>query len=346
MNRSVKYANVVAGLVGAIKELNQCAPSLRAASAAAEHIAGSSRSYLFPMDHSTFSTDRIRLSEPRVFKNGGKVVYLSASIDNSALMLQTPVKMAVPFGVSMDESGGTTRYSLDLSFRGAKTRADLAAFKEVLEQIDSLVIERAIANSTSWFGRKRSDEDIRASYRPSVKYRRDEQGSVLNYPPTVEVKLVGGEQQAQRPTVFFDANNRQCECTPPYDMIQKGDNVSAIIECAGVWFVEGKFGITWRVDQIKIHKKPSADVGPRSKATIVPGSSEFDEDAPEEAELIQIHKKPSADVGPRSKATIAPSSSAFDEEGPDEATGDEGAPVDEEHKPPLAITTKPEPKKN
>ena len=36
----------------------------------------------------------------------------------------------------------------------------------------------------------------------------------------------------------------------------KGVQVTAIIECAGVWFAGSKFGLTWRAKQIAIHKLP------------------------------------------------------------------------------------------
>ena len=39
-------------------------------------------------------------------------------------------------------------------------------------------------------------------------------------------------------------------------MIVKGTQITAIIECGGVWFAGSKFGLTWRAKQIAIHKLP------------------------------------------------------------------------------------------
>ena len=35
----------------------------------------------------------------------------------------------------------------------------------------------------------------------------------------------------------------------PTDLITKGSNVAIVIRCGGIWFANGKFGVTWRLVQ-------------------------------------------------------------------------------------------------
>ena len=55
---------------------------------------------------------------------------------------------------------------------------------------------------------------------------------------------------------FYDINGNPYKGIPVEDLLVKGVQVTAIIECAGVWFAGSKFGLTWRAKQIAIHKLP------------------------------------------------------------------------------------------
>ena len=44
----------------------------------------------------------------------------------------------------------------------------------------------------------------------------------------------------------------------PTSIVQKGQTVALVIECGGIWFANGKFGITWRLVQGLV--KPRANL--------------------------------------------------------------------------------------
>jgi len=46
----------------------------------------------------------------------------------------------------------------------------------------------------------------------------------------------------------------------PLDFLQKGTYLACIVQCGGLWFANGKFGITWRLAQA-IVQKPKATIG-------------------------------------------------------------------------------------
>jgi hypothetical protein len=41
------------------------------------------------------------------------------------------------------------------------------------------------------------------------------------------------------------------------DLLIKGSNVAVIIQCGGLWFANGKFGITWKLSQAIVQRKQS-----------------------------------------------------------------------------------------
>jgi hypothetical protein len=43
----------------------------------------------------------------------------------------------------------------------------------------------------------------------------------------------------------------------PLDLLIKGSNVAVIIQCGGLWFANGKFGITWKLSQAVVQRKQS-----------------------------------------------------------------------------------------
>jgi hypothetical protein len=162
--------------------------------------------------------------------------------------------MSVPFGVSVADKFGPPEYSVELSFRGHEQRSDIKEFMDVMTKIDERMLEEGVKNCKSWFKSDLNKEVIKAFYTPTVKYSKDKEGNVLSYPPNLKLKLRRINNEFE--TKFYDVNGTPYKGVPVEDMLVKGAQVTAIIECAGVWFAGSKFGLTWRAKQIAIHKMP------------------------------------------------------------------------------------------
>ena len=201
---------------------------------------------------SSFQSKAITLSAPRTLASGAKQAYLNYS--GERLVMQTAVAMSSPFGLNAFQSQNGTEYSVDLSFRGVDNRPELQEFKKVLEQMDELMINEGVKNSKTWFKADLNKEVIKAFYTPTLKYSKDKEGNVLSYPPNIKVKLP--KRNGEWDTKFYDLNGTPFKGIPVEDMIVKGTQITAIIECGGVWFAGSKFGLTWRAKQIAIHKLP------------------------------------------------------------------------------------------
>jgi hypothetical protein len=284
-------------------------------------------SVVFP---STFSTKSITLSAPKTLQSGAKQAYLNYG--GERLVMQTAVAMSTPFGLNSFQSQTGTEYSLDLSFRGQDNRPELQEFKRVLEQMDALMIEEGVKNSKTWFKADLNKEVIKAFYTPCLKYSKDKEGNVLSYPPNIKVKLP--KRNGEFDTKFYDLNGTPYKGVPIEDLLVKGIQVTAIIECGGVWFAGSKFGLTWRAKQIAIHKLPekmrdfafkglgSATVAPQEE-----DGDEKEEEVDDDAVFQQPHASQSSQPAvskPSAVASVMPQAQQEEEEVED---GDDVEPM-------------------
>lgn len=245
---------------------------------------------------STFNSKSITISAPRVLQSGAKQAYLN--YDGGRLVMQSAVAMSSPFGLNaFANQQGTNEYSVDLSFRGQEQRPELQEFKTVLEQLDEMMINEGVKNSKAWFKADLNKEVIKAFYTPTLKYSKDKEGNVLSYPPNIKVKLP--KRNGEWDTKFYDLKGTPYKGVPVEDLIVKGTQITAIIECGGVWFAGSKFGLTWRAKQIAIHKLPEKmnDFAFKGLGSAPPPQEEEDEDEKEEIDddaVFSQASKPSA----------------------------------------------------
>jgi hypothetical protein len=208
-----------------------------------------SSSVVYP---SSFNSKNITISAPKQLPSGAKQAYLNYG--GERLVMQTAVAMSVPFGLNVADKFGPAEYSVELSFRGNEQRPEIKEFMDVIANIDEKLLEEGVKNSKSWFKSDLSRDVVKAFYTPSLKYSKDKEGNVLSYPPNIKLKLrkINNDFESK----FYDLNGNPYKGIPVEDLLVKGVQVTAIIECAGVWFAGSKFGLTWRAKQIAIHKLP------------------------------------------------------------------------------------------
>jgi len=208
-----------------------------------------SSSVVYP---STFNVKNITISEPRVLQSGAKQAYLNYG--GERLVMQTAVNMSVPFGLNVADKFGPPEYNVELSFRGHQQKPEIQEFMNVISQIDDRLLEEGVKNSKKWFKSDLTRDVVKAFYTTSLKYSKDKDGNTLDYPPNLKLKLRKINNDFE--TKFYDVNGNPYKGIPIEDLLVKGTQITAIIECAGVWFAGSKFGLTWRAKQIAIHKMP------------------------------------------------------------------------------------------
>jgi hypothetical protein len=95
---------------------------------------------------------------------------------------------------------------------------------------------------------------------PILKFAKGENGEPdHNKNPTLGVKIPIWEGvwnvelfDPQSRKIFPDASN---EHITPVDLIAKGSHVAVVLQCGGVWFAGGKFGVTWKLFQAVVKPK-------------------------------------------------------------------------------------------
>jgi hypothetical protein len=303
-----------------------------------------SQSVVYP---STFSSKNITISTPKQLPSGAKQAYLNYG--GERLVMQTAVAMSVPFGINVADKFGPPEYSVEVSFRQSEQRPEIKEFMNVIAQLDEHLVNEGVKNSVAWFRDDMPKEVVKKFYTPSLKYSKDkETGKQLDYPPNLKLKLRKINNDFE--TKFYDINGNPYKGVPVEDLLVKGVQVTAIIECAGVWFAGSKFGLTWRAKQIAIHKLPEkiADFAFKGLGSVKPQpvedveddeeeqASEVDDDAAFRAPVAQ--QKPSVVAAVLPKATPPPAATTVDDE-----EGDDVEPVPAPKKPVVKkkVLTKP-----
>lgn len=277
----------------------------------------------------SFDASKVTISAPRTLQSGAKQAYLNYG--GERLVMQTAVSMSVPFGLNVADQYGPAEYSVSLSFRGQDSRPEIKEFMDTISKIDELMITEGVKNSRSWFKSDLKREVIDAFYTPSLKYSKDKDGNVLSYPPNLKLKLRKVNNEFE--TKFYDVNGSPYKGIPVEDLLVKNVQVTAIIECAGVWFAGSKYGLTWRAKQIAIHKLPEkiGDFAFKGLGAAKPMDIEDEEETDETADnevdddaafkpsvvAAMMPKAAAGGAGATATATTASSATVDDEEGDD-----------------------------
>jgi hypothetical protein len=179
--------------------------------------------------------------------NGSKMVWLNVreATGDEPLVFQTP-EMVGPYGISVwpSDNGGPDKYSLDLSFAGLDSREAVKALYDFLETLEQRLLHDAMENSMAWFGKKYPSLDVIEALRtPIIKRGKGD------YPPTFNMKLPLKDGKFQFPV--FDGKRTEVDL---FDVLgtSKGARYQAILQCTGVWIVGTKFGVTFKVRQLKV----------------------------------------------------------------------------------------------
>ena len=275
---------------------------------------------------SDVTVSKIEYGPVKLLDSGGKTVNLRYESRN--LMLELP-SLSVPYGVNVFDKTGPPKYSVDLSLRGADDNEAVRALQTFLEEFDERMIDAGVENAGKWFKMANpSREVIKAFYTPLLKYSRDPQGNLKPYPPTFKMSMrqkkgLTGSQTASFETTFYtaaekDANGKISEFprdTPLEQVLCKWSNVTAIIQCTGIWFAGGKFGTTWKAVQMRVDSQPDQIRGPAFRSD-APDIRAFVKKAPQGApQEVPQEEEEDEEVVAAVLPKKAPAPATFEDEG-------------------------------
>jgi hypothetical protein len=195
----------------------------------------------------------IKYSKPKVDARGSKSIGILNAGSNTATYISTPLMLT--WGVSDYE--GNERYDMSLQFPNSEyTTTDTTNFLTNMIAFENKIKADAISNAKEWFGKAKMSEDaIDALWTPMVKYPKNKETLEpdTTRAPTLKVKVPywDGEWKTElynvdQEAIFPDPDGGSLT---PKDLIAKGTHVALVIQCGGLWFANGKFGVTWKLFQ-------------------------------------------------------------------------------------------------
>ena len=204
---------------------------------------------------------KLQLSDVKSNSYGGKVVYINNNGKN--LRIQIP-EMTLCYGLCENEviDNKTNevighKYSTNFSFKGMTDdkgnilNKKLKIFHDMLDNLDNLILSKAIENSITWLKMKKiNKETAEALYSNLIIKSKDKETQEPDgkYPDTFKGKIPFYENKFK--TEVYNPNK---ELVDLKKNIVKGSTARAIIECTGVWFAGGKFGVGWKIIQMAVN---------------------------------------------------------------------------------------------
>tara|TARA_Y100000389_G_scaffold72093_1_gene68875 strand:+ start:1724 stop:2653 length:930 start_codon:yes stop_codon:yes gene_type:complete len=202
-------------------------------------------------------------TKPKVNASGGKQIGILNSDSKKGLYISTPLMLTWGVNEFTDEKSGRKTYDMSLQF--PKEEYNTPAVEKFLDNIrafEAKIKLDAVKNCKEWMNKaKMSTEVVDALWTPMVKYPKDQNTGEPDYnrAPTLRLKIPMWEGEWK--VELYDMD--QSPLFPndkglfPPDLIAKATNVATVMQCGGVWFANGKFGVTWKLVQAVVKPKQS-----------------------------------------------------------------------------------------
>lgn len=216
------------------------------------------------IDGTQFNVQNIKYTTPKVNNSQGKSVNILNKATNTGLRISTPLLLTWGASDFQDPATGkgNGKFEMSLQFPSAEYESEeTRAFLKNIIEFEKKIKEDALILSKEWFGKQHKNaEVVDALFTPMLKYSKDKITGEpdLNKAPSLRVKIPSWEGQF-RCEIYDEEGvklfpNSENTLLTPIELIHKGTNVAALIQCGGIWFANGKFGVTWKLAQLVVQK--------------------------------------------------------------------------------------------
>ena len=213
---------------------------------------------------SNFTLDNINFGTPKVNASGGKNVPIYNAVAKKGLTLQSPLMLTWGVNEWTDDNSGRKTYDMSLQFPNEQySNENTKQFFENMNALENHIKDQAVQNSKEWFNKaKMSAEVVDALWTPMLRYTKNKETGEPDKSkmPTMKIKLpyYDGKFEFE----LYDNSgksifNEQMNDRHPSELIPKSSNVAIVVQCGGIWFANGKFGVTWRLVQGLVKPRPS-----------------------------------------------------------------------------------------
>jgi hypothetical protein len=203
-------------------------------------------------------------SQPKVNAQGGKSVNVLRKDTKTWLSLSSPLMLTWGASDFVDEKTGkgNGKFEMSLQFPSDEYRnEDTDAFLKNMIALENKIKADALTNSKDWFGKvHKNAEVVDALWTPMLKYPKNKATGEpdLTKSPTLKIKLPTWENVWKSEVYDVDENKLFPDtlrpAVTPLDFLRKGVQLYAVMQCGGIWFANGKFGVTWKLVQAIVQK--------------------------------------------------------------------------------------------
>ena len=284
------------------------------------------------VDGTKINTEVFSYSAPKAHASGGKVVNLFNKHFRESLTLSTPLMLTWGAQEGMnDKKEPNGKWTMSLQFPSSEyTNPDAEAFLAPMRTLQQKVKQDAITNSKEWFGKEiKSAEVIEEKFNVMLRHPKKSKGSIEideTRPPTLTVKIPQWSG-VWKPEIYDEdgeplyINGKVNTHLSPLEFLKPKTHVICLLQCGGLWFVNGKISITWNLKQAIVQKpkqtmegtcflKPKAsdkalmktlpppeeDVDPDGASATIVEDSDDEEDQPNYKNVEKVVEKVVEDV--------------------------------------------------
>lgn len=205
----------------------------------------------------TWNVSTVRFGAPKSNSRGGKSIKIMND-KNNTLILNTPLMLTWGINKIVDDQTNRTSYNLSLQHQDEQYATECQKlFFQKMKEFEDKLLETAISNCKDWFNKSKvSREVVEALYTPILKYPNIKGTTEPDYTrmPTTRIKIPYWDNKfntelygPDKKALYMpgdELGERNFE-----DFIPKKSHIASVIQCNGVWFVGGKFGVSFQMVQ-------------------------------------------------------------------------------------------------
>jgi len=223
------------------------------------------------LDGTNINTGVFSYSAPKAHTSGGKVVNLYNKNVRESLTISTPLILTWGAQEGKDTAGNLTgKWTMSLQFPNSEySNADSEAFLRSMRALEAKVKADAMTYSKEWFGKNITSADVMdEKFNVMLRHPKKEKGSAEldeTKPPTLTVKIPCWKGVWQ-PEIYDEegeplfVKGKSASHVTPLDFLKPKTHVICLIQCGGLWFVNGKVSITWNLKQAIVQKPKTSAI--------------------------------------------------------------------------------------
>ena len=223
------------------------------------------------IDGTNINTSVFSYSAPKAHASGGKVVNLYNKNVRESLTISTPLILTWGAQEGKDTAGNLTgKWTMSLQFPNSDySTPDAENFLKSMRALEAKVKADAMTYSKEWFGKNISSSEVMdEKFNIMLRHPKKEKGSAEmdeNKPPTLTVKIPCWKGVWQSEIYDEDGEplfikGKGPSHLSPLDFLKPKTHVICLIQCGGLWFVNGKVSITWNLKQAIVQKPKTSAI--------------------------------------------------------------------------------------